>query len=172
MSRRRTAVVSLDNTAESVCPHCGAVNVIEVATTIRPSTPVRTRVQCGCGHTHAVFLERRAFVRKVVDLHGQFCLRGSTVERPMRILNLSRTGVRFAPDEAAEVVVGDRVHVDFSFGSMTRTYISKTARVVRVADGTVGAEFVNGRRLEPLDPVYDLALALYDPAAELTNRDH
>ena len=163
MSRKRTAVVKRDNTAESVCPHCGNKQIFKVETRVSSSTPVRARVRCKCGRAHAVYLERRAFVRKEVSIPGVFLLKGEKLERRMTIYNLSRTGVMFRTEEETEFEVGDRMKVDFCFGNQQMTHIHKQVRVIRVADHGIGAEFFSGRKADPLDHVYDLALALYQP---------
>ncbi len=69
----------------------------------------------------------------------------------------------FTTDDGQEFDVGDRLLVDFSFGNVQITHIHKQARVIRVADEGFGAEFYSGRRPDPLDHVYDLALAMYQP---------
>ena len=163
MSHKRTAVLRRDNTAETVCPHCGKTQVFRVETQVRSSTPVRATVRCSCGRAHAVYLERRTFVRKVVDISGVFQLQGDKLEHPMTIFNLSRTGLMFTTDDPNKIDIGDRLLVDFSFGNVQITHIHKQVRVIRVAEEGVGAEFYSGRRRDPLDHVYDLALAMYQP---------
>ncbi len=163
MSQKRTAILKRDNTAETVCPHCGKTQILKVDTPVRSSTPVRASVRCSCGRAHAVYLERRTFVRKDVDIPGFFQLKGDEVDHPMTIFNLSRTGLKFTADDSNELDVGDRLLVDFSFGNAQITHIHKHVRVIRVSDEGVGAEFHSGRSVDPLDHVYDLALAMYQP---------
>jgi hypothetical protein len=163
---RKTAVVRPDNTAEFVCTSCGETHIITVERPLRSSTPVRTRIRCQCGSSHAVFLERRAYVRKEVALRGSFRLLDDDRERAMTVRNLSRTGLLFEPDDDDPLAVDDRVMVDFTFGNQLITRIHKEASIRRIDDRQVAGEFTAGKKGDPLDPRYDLALAQYDPSID------
>ena len=155
-----------DNTAESICPHCGTTTTFEVDSHVRPARSLRALVRCECGHSHAVYLDRRSCHRKRVALSGVVRLRGDTESRPMVIRDLSRTGLLFEPGDDHDFAEGERFLVDFSFGTVQPTYVHKAARVRRSDDGCVGAEFFDGRKSDPLDWACDLALAQFKPMAD------
>jgi hypothetical protein len=165
MTKRKSAQVRDDGTAEFVCPHCRRSHIFGLEHGMRSSTPVRTRLRCDCGASHVVYLERRAGVRKSVQIRGQYSIQGDGAERAMMVENLSRTGLLFRVEEGSTLPVGARIEVTFSLDNPRVARFCKDAVVRRVAAEAVGAEFAAGANGSSYDRVYDLALALYDPAA-------
>ena len=150
-------MVASGNTAEYTCV-CGEAHVLAVdPDLLRSSTPVRMRFRCPCGRRRVFFLERRAAVRKEVNLAGALTLEGEGEARPVRIGNLSRTGALLELDEGTEVAVGDRLVLEFELEHAETTRFRKRAVVRRVSGGEVGAEFVKPE----YDRVYDFALAMH-----------
>jgi hypothetical protein len=159
--RRTTLVIKGDSTADFICS-CGAAHTLSVdPRMLRSSTPVRVRFRCSCGLPHAVFLERRAAVRKQVELPGLCTIPGNGVQRTVLVRNLSRTGALLELPEEAGVRVGDRLVLEFELEHAETTRFSKPAKVRRVVGREIGAEFVPA----DYDRVYDMALALCRPAA-------
>lgn len=157
MRRRKTAGVHPDGSAEFQCPDCGAVNRLEVdPRLLRTATPVRSRVRCRCGRSHAVYLERRAAVRKEVALEGMAVIDGER-ERPVTVRNLSRTGVLFEMEPNGIPELGDRLVVRFNLGDHP---VRKEVVVRRFDHDAIGAEFAG----TDYDREYDMALALYRPS--------
>lgn len=157
--RRNTLVIGADNTAEYTCA-CGAAHALDVdSELLRSSTPVRMRFRCPCGRRRVFFLERRAAVRKEVNLPGVVGADRGRGSRAITIRNLSRTGALFELGGDDELAVGDRVVLEFELEHAQTTRFRKRAVVRRVSGLEVGAEFV-GRQV---DRVYDMALALHRP---------
>lgn len=159
--RRNTLVVTPDSTAEYTCV-CGATHVLGVdPELLRSSTPVRMRFRCPCGRRRVFFLERRAAVRKEVNLPGVLGVDRGRGTRAVTIRNLSRNGVLFEVDGEDELAIGDRVVLEFELEHAEVTRFRKRAVVRRIAGFEVGAEFA-GRQY---DRVYDMALALHRPGS-------
>ena len=161
MARRMTAALTGEGRAELDCPRCGARVTVGVdPELLRRSTPIRTRARCGCGWFHAVYLERRAAVRRDVGLPGEI-VRGER-RLPVRVENLSRTGIRLRFGETPVPRVGERVVVAFTLtAGRPQRFERRTA--IRWVDGdAAGGEFVDSRGRPEYDPVYDLALALHE----------
>jgi|GEM_PF-1327249 len=157
--QRNTLVITADNTAEYTCA-CGAVHALDVdPELLRSSTPVRMRFRCPCGRRRVFFLERRAAVRKEVNLPGVLGVDRSRGTRAVTIRNLSRNGALFEVGGGDELAVGDRVVLEFELEHAEVTRFRKRAVVRRIAGLEVGAEFA-GRQY---DRVYDMALALHRP---------
>lgn len=166
MSRRKTAILGTDGTAEFICGNCGQKHQLSISGPTRAGIPIRTRCRCACGVSHAVYLERRLAIRKEVQIEGKYSRHGKDIAHPMTVRNLSRTGLFFEVEQRNGIRPGDRLEVDFSFGDQLVTRVQKEVSVRWVEDETVGVEFTSGRRAAPLDPRYDLALAQYDPSSE------
>ena len=102
--------------------------------------PVRCSFRCECGTAHAVYVHRRAF-RTEVDTAGFLARPGSDIKVPIRVRNLSRTGVLFELEEAAAFDIGEELVVEFDLTSMDTTHVVKEIAVRRVVSSQVGAEF-------------------------------
>ena len=89
---RKTAYVRQDNTAEFACTSCGQMHTITVRQPLRSSTPVRTRIRCDCGISHAVFLERRLDGVRHVDVPVVADAWGGVWALPARDASLQRPG--------------------------------------------------------------------------------
>ncbi len=158
---RLRALAGTEGRALVVCPSCGEELTVDVGRSPRSMTPVRARVVCSCGQRLVVFVERRAAVRKEVDLPGSYRQGGDGEVRSMRIRNLSRSGLLFTVPEAEAPVEGDTLVVEFTLSHAERHHFVKEAVVRRSNDGAVGAEFLPSAGGESYDRVYDLALALF-----------
>jgi predicted RNA-binding Zn-ribbon protein involved in translation (DUF1610 family) len=160
MARRKIVNVLEDQTAEFLCPSCKETRIIQLEQEIRSSTPVRMRYRCECGTRHVLFLEKRASVRKRVNIDGQLKLDGESL--PIVIKNLSRNGLMFTSNERRiEVEIGDRMSVDFALEQGPRIDFSKKIEVMWKSDIEIGAAFVAEAGSSQYDPTYDLALAQY-----------
>ncbi len=146
--------------ARVTCPACGEEVVVTVdPNLLRHSTPIRTRARCGCGWSHAVYLERRAAVRRELDLPAEVAVGDGW--RPVMLRNLSRTGVRLELPEDLDLHRGSRVTVRFTLHPGRPQGFEKLAEL-RWRDGdTAGAEFVDEHGRPLYDGAYDIALALH-----------
>ncbi len=158
---RLRAVAGTEGQALVVCPTCGEELTVDIGRSPRSMTPVRVRVVCECGQRLVVFVERRAAVRKEVDLPGSYRQGADAEIRSMRIRNLSRSGLLFTVAATEAPVEGDTVVVEFTLSHAERHHFVKEAVVRRSSDGAIGAEFLPGAGGESYDRVYDLALALF-----------
>jgi predicted RNA-binding Zn-ribbon protein involved in translation (DUF1610 family) len=164
MARRKTVNVLGNQTAEFICPICKETRIIRLEQEIRSSTPVRMRYRCDCGARHVLFLEKRACVRKTVNIEGLLQLDGESL--PITIKNLSRDGLMFTPSSRIELEIGGRMAVDFALEDVQRVSFSKKIEVKWKTDIEIGAEFVTEAGRRSYDPTYDLALAQLKAPAE------
>ncbi len=162
MTARKRVFLRGANAADFECPDCGHTTTVRLEEPVRSSTPVRVRLRCTCGRGHAVFLERRASGRKRVEIAGRFSVDGDGDRLDMVVRDLSRTGILFDPaEEAPALAVGDIVVVEFELASARPLKVVKQARVRRLDDGSVGAEYRGVADGTVRDPEYDLALAFH-----------
>ncbi len=157
MAKKKRAFIRADNSAAFDCPNCGKTGIIKLETQVKSSTPIRARYRCPCGRSHVVFLEKRAHVRREVELAAELVV-GST-RQAITIRNLSRFGLMFEQGDGIELKVGDRAVVEFQLEHAERTPFVKRITVRHVSPSQVGAEFTANGRRPHYDPVYDLALA-------------
>lgn len=159
MATRKHAVLNDDGTAEFVCPECGRTLILDPDRPVRSDTPLRMRVNCECSRTHVVFVERRLYVRKEVNLRGQWTRPDEPVQHRLTVQNVSRTGMLLRLDEPAALTCDDHLIVEFGLGAPRLTTFRKEVIVRRVLGPIVGVEFAPGPNGDAYDPVYDLALA-------------
>lgn len=160
MSRLR-ATLGEDGVAELPCPECGgSVRVVVDPELLRRDTPIRAKALCSCGWSHAVYLERRAAIRKDVELEGEIGKDGEW--SPVSVHNLSRTGVRLALGEEGAVKTGERWTVRFTLHPGRPQEFERLLQVQWVDGDAAGAEFITDSGKPDYDPAYDLALALHE----------
>ncbi len=138
-----------NNMATFVCPKCAKAKLMDVSEYKDIQKAVKVRCKCSCGHSYVVLLERRMFYRKETDLSGRFVNTATGVEGTIRVRNLSRTGLKFEPEDVSALSPGDPLTLEFWLADESR--IQKEVVVRTIAENLVGAEFIHPLDLSPLD---------------------
>lgn len=111
---------------------------------------------CTNGNSNIIQVERRKFFRKKVNLQGS--LIGETGRRhPLRVLDLSRTGLRTRMLSSHKFLVGRKVQVEFTLDDVRETAIVKQIVIRRIDGKTVDGEFTE----HPDFARYDKAIGFY-----------
>lgn len=149
--------VNEDNKATIVCPGCGKSKVIDASKYMGGDGPVKIKFKFKCGYCaqkqkkmessenkvnpiHIITLERRKFYRKKVNLPGIFIdPRGK--KAGILIIDVSRTGLKFKLEFPWPVRCEDVISVEFCLDNAAKTLIKKKARVKKIEDLMVSAEF-------------------------------
>ena len=143
------------------CPQCEHPMVVDVARNEKLKTVDRVRVTCRrCKHRYRVAIERRGHYRKMVDLSGFYTklfdglpiLKGR-----LKVIDLSRTGVKIMLADHPAVAVGDRLLIEFHLDDAHRTMIRKEVEVKTMYGQELGVAFTS---VHPSDPS-DKALGFY-----------
>ncbi len=155
------ACISKDNTAHIECPKCGKSAIADVSKYSAAQKAIKLKVNCPCGHTYAVFLERRRFFRKNVELPGFYTTEKDAAKKPMTVTDLSRSGVKFETPDARGLNRDDRITLEFTLDDKHRTFIKKEATVVKIWGLQIGVEFASRDPNNPYDRAYDMAIGFY-----------
>jgi hypothetical protein len=150
MTEKRV-LVSDDNMASLVCPKCGNLRVVNVEQYVEKTS--RIKCKCVCGHAYPVILDRRKFYRVQTNLPGLFYTQGGRKKNPMRVTDISRSGVQFKLDDAPEFEVGERGLVEFQLDDTRKTPVRRYLIVRKIEEKTVGAEFEAALDYENTEPV-------------------
>lgn len=144
-----------------ICPECRYARVVQVDAHEGLATATRVRVTCRrCAHKYRVTIERRGQFRRAVDFAG--CYRPAVnAERDptglMRVLDISRTGLRIRLNQPKGFEPGDRLQIEFYLDDAKRSLIRKEVEIKTVEGRDLGVAFC---RMHPSDPS-DRALGFY-----------
>ena len=133
--------VNSENKANLVCPVCTKTRTVDVTKFLDIKANAKLKAKCPCGHSYSVILERRKFYRKEVNLAGVFKPDKSGREYPMKVINISRSGLRFSSSESRNLETGDRILVEFRLDDKAKSVIKKKAIVIVTKGSSVGVEF-------------------------------
>lgn len=155
--KEQKVFVNEDGKAVLTCPECQKTKLMDVSRFKDIEKAVRLKVRCPDGHQYKVVLERRVHFRKKVNLNGIFTLPDKKTRVPMKVQDISRTGLNFKLSAPAALSAGDRIIVEFRLDDDHKTTIQKEVVIRTINDLKIGAQFYS------IDPsnVYDKALGFY-----------
>lgn len=138
-----------------ICPQCRYPRVVSARSNQPLAQAEQVRVTCSrCGHKYRAIIERRRQFRKAVDFVGTY--RQIDAAKPaqtgfMRVLDLSRTGLRIRLNEPAVFEPGDRVEIEFHLDDAKHSLIRKEVQIKTVEGGDLGVEFCSTHPSNPSD---------------------
>ena len=138
--------VNGNNVATFVCPKCGRARRANVSKFAGLDKEVKIKAKCGCGHSYSAKLERRKQTRKEVNLRGAVFDRGRRV--PVKVENLSRSGLKLKLTSRTEFKVGDKVKVEFTLDDPSASKVVREAVVRKKCPGVAGVEFVTSEHYD------------------------
>jgi hypothetical protein len=152
--------VSAGHTAVFECPQCKKSRNVDVSKYKQIDKEVKIKVNCSCGHSYPVVLERRRHYRKTVNLAGTYGLSvsgGPIKKGMMTVKDLSRSGLRIKIAAQPNFDIGDKLMVEFHLDDNIRSLIRKEAIVRKISELNIGLEFSS---MDSSDPG-DKALGFY-----------
>ena len=129
------------NQAVMACSNCFKTSPVSGADYQAVEGMVKIRLQCECGASDAVILERRKYFRKEVRLPGIFMEKHDDLGKPVQIQNLSVTGMAVRLSDSNGVRIGDKITVEFQAGPDGDKLIRKDAVIRHIEGDLVGMEF-------------------------------
>lgn len=142
--------VNNDNTATLICPNCQKTRIVDVSKYLGPDAPAKLKAKCACGNSYGVALEKRRHFRKETELEGIYRYTvsapdGSASEAKgrMKVVNLSKTGMRLKLNSPPPFQLGDRINVEFRLDDKNKSLINRDVYVQNIKDLFVGAEYVS-----------------------------
>lgn len=128
-----------------VCPYCSHSYRVYTGSKEFKRSKQKLKAKCKCEQVFTIKLNFRQFYRKPVNLTGKVkkISVSSNSWVPVKIVNLSMSGLRFHPPPSSEMAVGDRIEITFTLDDKQKTNIHKELRITNTADGDYGGEFLN-----------------------------
>ncbi|MFH1103199.1 MAG: PilZ domain-containing protein [Pseudomonadota bacterium] len=133
--------ISADNLATFVCPKCSRSRTEDVSKYLSLPREIRATIRCKCGHEFMIVLDRRKAFRKRAELFGIYYNPKTKESRDVVILDLSRSGLRFQVKGKVNVVLGDRLVVEFHLDDAARSLVKKKVIVKNISDSMIGVQF-------------------------------
>lgn len=153
--------ISSDQTITFTCPACRHLRVVGLKQHKLLETADRVRVTCkSCGHKYRVAIERRRQYRKTVNFPGTYTRYVDGKPRGngyMKVVDLSRTGLKIKLNEKGVVELGDKLILEFHIDDANRSLIKKEVIIKKVFENELGVAFTS---VHPSDPS-DRALGFY-----------
>ena len=129
------------------CPECENARLVDLDEHKEWEKADRIKVRCGrCGHTFRVVLEKRAQYRKAVNFIGSYTrlVGGKPVEKGrMRVVDLSRAGLKLKLNEAPNFKAGDILMIEFHLDDAKRSLIQKEVEVKKIFGQELGVAFTS-----------------------------
>jgi hypothetical protein len=150
-----------------ICPACNNGVIKHLGEFSQSNKAIRLICTCKCGHVYRVLVERRRFFRKPVNLVGIYCFNeGENNPRkgPIKILDVSQSGLQFSLNSVPEFKVGDRIVVEFRMDDRDRSRIREMGTVKDIRSNRVGLQF------DTVDPNDGLGLCLIKQSHPLSVR--
>lgn len=134
--------IDRDNTVTFSCRQCKKTRVIDAS---RFSGHKRAKIRCPCGSISKIQLEYRRQYRKETDLPGLYKVIPADNTPPesgrMKVVDISRNGVRLRFQTPVFLTPGDRLHIQFHLDDKTATFVERDVIVQNIDPPHVGAKF-------------------------------
>lgn len=127
-----------------ICPHCGADNSLNLSHIVAEARFQNTMdLDCQCGRKFSVFLDRRKFYRKPVNLTGLCFSTGDPKEGvPVRILDISMSGVCFFKEIGKKLTKDEKIQLQLVLDVSDDRIISPVV-TINIRANNIGAKFIN-----------------------------
>ena len=138
MDQARVHVLGKEK-AEVICPSCGGSKDIILAET---ELSRNYEIKCICGNSILVVFEKRRSVRKRVLFAGTCFSKGDpTGGTTVKIVNLSKTGIRFLKEAGMKLELDETIRLRFR-PKLANNAIRCAALVRNIDGNSIGAKFL------------------------------
>jgi hypothetical protein len=127
-----------------ICPACNNGAIKHLGKFSNSKKAIRLKCKCKCGHVYRVLVERRRFFRKPVNLVGTYYYskgENNRMKGPIKIMDISQSGLQFSLNSRPEFKVGDRIIVEFRMDDRERSKIREMGTVKDIRSNKVGLQF-------------------------------
>lgn len=133
--------INVDDTATFKCPQCERTKTADVSEYKTSRSAVRVNCKCPCGHAYTVLLERRKYIRKNLNLNGIYHNLGNDIRGRLKIMDMSRSGLRLEVSDPTDFKSGDCLKLTFKLSDKEQTTITREVYVRTIKDKYIGVEF-------------------------------
>ena len=135
-------------TATFVCPECERSRTADISKLLTAKAEIKIKCTCKCGHVFPVFIERRKFFRKTLNLSGVIYTSQGDRKYIMTVQDLSRSGCRVKINTSFPFAPEDIVQVEFNLDDKDRSFVSKEAVIRGINGPLLGLEFVEVEKFD------------------------
>ncbi|MFZ0134497.1 MAG: PilZ domain-containing protein [Desulfobacterales bacterium] len=147
--------VTSDQMITFTCPACRQPRVVRVADHKELEKTDKLRVTCRhCGHKYPALIERRRQYRKPVNFPGTYThyVNGKPLGRgSMKVVDLSRTGLKLNMTEKGRFGQGDKLHLQFHLDDANHSLIKKEVEIKKIFGTELGVAFTSSHPSDPSD---------------------
>ncbi len=147
--------VTNDQMITFTCPACRQPRVVRVADHKKLETADKLRVTCRhCGHKYPVLIERRRQYRKAVNFSGTYThyVNGKPMGKGfMRVVDLSRTGLKLKMNEKGGFGYGDKLQIEFRLDDLNHSLVKKEVEIKKIFEAELGVAFTSSHPSDPSD---------------------
>ena len=138
-------------TAKFSCPECEEERQLNVTKFNNIDREIKLKCTCKkCSHVFSVILERRMHKRKDVRFGGVLSI--GTKKFPIKILDISRLGMKIWSDDVLKVNIRDKVVVGFTLDDAGGSKVSKEVIIKTIHKTELGVEFSSHEHYDKLGP--------------------
>jgi hypothetical protein len=123
------------------CPECGKTKLMDIERFSHRDKEIRLKITCKCNHIFSVFLERRKYVRRGVNLPG--VLIASKKKYSIFIIEVSRLGLKIRTEKVLDLNPDDKVVIEFILDDAGRSRISKKVVIRKIDQQYINVEFLS-----------------------------
>jgi len=134
------------NQVKVICPKCGLEKYINVFKF--KDTHKRLKANCKCGEVFRLFLDFRKYLRKNIQLTGEYYLPEKDEQDQVIIEDISKNGINLATLKPHNFSKDDTVELKLTFDDLIGTEIHTFVKIKWISDRNVGAQFTNPKSLE------------------------
>lgn len=124
-----------------VCTKCGNTRQISIGCFTAKDN--RYRIQCKCGYSYTIVIERRKSCRKKTDLRGSYDTEKFPRKEIVDIIDLSTIGACLVRRDKKDLKCGQIINLSFVLENSERDEIKCKATIRQVKEDKIGVEFLD-----------------------------
>ncbi|MCG8473246.1 MAG: PilZ domain-containing protein [Desulfobacterales bacterium] len=136
--------------ATFVCPKCERSRTSDISRILTAKARIKIKCTCKCGHVFPVFIERRKYFRKTLDLSGVIYSSAGDRKYIMAVKDLSQSGCRIKINTSFPFALEDVVQVEFNLDDNDRSFVSKEAVIRSINGPLLGLEFMEIKKYDKI----------------------
>ena len=140
--------------ATIICPKCNLSTTTDASQYKKINKEVRLKINCKCGHSYSILLERRKQFRRETNLTGKYLFHsssGAEKKGSLIVRNISRSGLKLELKLMPDLKIGSELSVEFNLDDKHGTLIKKEVIIKMITGPFVGAMFSSFDASEPGD---------------------
>jgi len=141
-----------DGEVNYTCPQCGRSKTMDISNYFNLDRKIRFKIKCPCGYEERIMVERRDCFRKNTLISGVYLYERKPERidigtnrlfkrKPIEVINISSTGLRFRIIENHHLKVGDIGIAEFVLNDRNQSLIRQKVEIKNINNEEIGARF-------------------------------